>query len=486
MRRSIGSLLFLLSIAVVSFAAGYFVRHRQSAILAVVPPTQIADLLPEETDSVHTDDKHTACTELFIALISSRDRVAIFEATTAIEREWHPGFAVMLVECVPFIRSDAVREAAIEVLEKRTGQQFGPDLNAWYRWIWREEIAVHSDYAMFKAALYSRVDSRFQEYFTSAEKASIRLDEIRWGGVRRDGIPPLKDPKVLSAAAADYLAASDIVFGIEVNGEARAYPKRILAWHEMVKDSVGGESINGVYCTLCGSMIVYRTNLGDTHYELGTSGFLYRSNKLMYDHATKSLWSTLDGKPVVGSLVGQGIKLEPLSVVTTSWGRWRNEHPDTTVLSLETGHRRDYGEGVAYHDYFATDELMFAVPELDTRLQNKDEVLAIRLDEVRDERLAISVEYLNRHRVYHDRIGETEFVVLTDEGGENRVYESKAFQFVKQIARGRLLASDGREWEVSESQLVTQAGEEVLRRLPAHRAFWFGWYAAFPATRLVK
>jgi hypothetical protein len=103
-----------------------------------------------------------------------------------------------------------------------------------------------------------------------------------------------------------------------------------------------------VYCTLCGAMIRYDTSVDGVQHELGTSGFLYRSNKLMYDQATKSLWSTLSGTPVVGALVGQGIELRSLYVVTTTWKEWKKRHPNTTVLSLDTGHARDYREGAAY------------------------------------------------------------------------------------------------------------------------------------------
>lgn len=421
----------------------------------------------------------------FTQLIAANDRTELFTAITTIEQQWHPGSAVMLVESYRFMRSDSTREAVIDLLENKTGQQIGADLNAWYHWIWRQEYTPHPSYALFKAHLYSLVDNRFREYFITNAASKIRLDEVRWGGVRRDGIPPLKDPKSLLANDAEYLSDTDVVFGVEISGESRAYPKRILAWHEMVKDTLGQESINGVYCTLCGSMIVYRTHVGQQHYELGTSGFLYRSNKLMYDHATKSLWSTLDGEPVIGRLVGKGIKLEPLYVVTTTWGQWRADHPATTVLSLETGHRRNYDEGVAYHDYFATDKLMFSVPELDTRLKNKDEILAIRLDARSDEKLAISADFLAENRVYHDQLGDTKFVVLTDETGANRVYESKGIEFVEMLDASKVRAADDRQWEITESGLASH-DDETLLRLPAHRAFWFGWQAAFPTTRLVK
>ncbi|MDE2782318.1 MAG: DUF3179 domain-containing (seleno)protein, partial [Gemmatimonadota bacterium] len=258
-----------------------------------------------------------------------------------------------------------------------------------------------------------------------------------------------------------------------------------LAWHEMFKDSIAGEHYTGVYCTLCGTMILYRSAHGGVHHELGTSGFLYRSNKLMYDRATRSLWSTFAGEPAVGPLVGRGIVLEPRYVVTTTWGEWRRRHPGTLVLSLDTGHERDYGEGVAYRQYFATDRLMFGVPKLDPRLRNKDEVLALRFPDAPGEQLAIWVVFLSRNRVYHDRLGDTEFVVLTDASGASRVFESAGRRFTGWDSDSTVWDDSGARWAVTEGGLVGPAGER-LERLPAHRAFWFGWYAQYPGTRLVR
>ena len=100
-------------------------------------------------------------------------------------------------------------------------------------------------------------------------------------------------------------------------------------------------------------------------------------------------------------MVGSGVRLSPLPVVTTTWRDWRTANPHTSVLSLDTGFERDYGEGVAYADYFATDELMFEVPNRDSRLKNKDEVLAIRFPGGDgDQALAISVAFLQRNRLF--------------------------------------------------------------------------------------
>ncbi|MEM9022223.1 MAG: DUF3179 domain-containing (seleno)protein, partial [Bacteroidota bacterium] len=240
------------------------------------------------------------------------------------------------------------------------------------------------------------------------------------------------------------------------------------------------------YCTLCGSMIIYKSRTADgTEHQLGTSGFLYRSNKLMYDKATQSLWNTLWGKPVSGPLVGKGIELEALSVVTTTWGAWKKRHPKTTVLSLSTGYRRDYSEGEAYRDYFATDALMFTTPAQDQRLLNKQEVLSLILPDHPDQPLAISTDYLKRRKLHRDKIGETEFIVLTDRSGASRVYATEGVAFEKWDKSRKLTDESGEQWTLEEPHLRSASGR-TLARLPAHRSFWFGWYAAYPQTRLVK
>ena len=402
-----------------------------------------------------------------------------------LEEQWRPSFAPMAVELMRLAREPSTHVRLERILRKKTGRRLGRDLDAWWLWIWSREPDLHPYYAEFKSALYSLLDPKFRTYFSPERTATIRLDEVRWGGVVQDGIPPLREPKMIPAAEADYLDGSNIVFGIEINGDARAYPKRILAWHEMFVDTVGGEPVAGVYCTLCGTVVLYKTTHDGVAHQLGTSGFLYRSNKLMYDRATQSLWNTLWGRPVIGPLADRDIELERGWVVTTTWDEWRRRHPETTVLSLNTGYDRDYGEGVAYRDYFATDRLMFAVPGDDDRLDNKDEVLALRLDGVGGEPLAIAAKYLEKRSVHHDRVGSVELVVLTDPSGANRVYETGGRRFASFDGRATAIDADGVRWTLSEEALTSPAGER-LERLPAHRAFWFGWRSAFPDTRLVR
>ena len=434
--------------------------------------------------SLRAEVGERAVTRAFLTLIAGEEGDMV-DAMDLVESTWEPSYLSMALDVVRLSRNPAISASLMQLVANKVGGEHGYDLGAWQRAMWNAPEARHPRYAAFKGALYSFIDPRFSAYFDEVGEPSIRLDEIVWGGVRQDGIPPLRNPMMLAADDIGYLEDDHIVFGISVNGDVRAYPKRILAWHEMFVDVVGGVPVAGVYCTLCGTVILFHTEHDGVNHALGTSGFLYRSNKLMYDQATQSMWSTMRGTPVVGPLAGKGIVLDRGSVVTTTWGEWRRRHPDTKVLSLETGHTRDYDEGAAYRDYFATDEVMFEVPALDTRLKNKDEVFTVLLADHPDRPLAISAEFLAANPVHHDTIEDAVLVVFTDPSGANRAYASEDVTFTGYDGDWIVQDGSGMTWTMDEHALTAEDGR-VLHRIPAQRAFWFGWYAAFPHTRLVQ
>ncbi len=408
------------------------------------------------------------------------DRTARRAHLAAVTDDVATNRVAMGLEIQPFVRDPEVAEALRRWLRRATGVASG-DRDRMWQWLWARPYDPHPDYLTFKATLYGAIDPRFAAYFQPDPAPRIRMDEVRWGGVRQDGIPPLRNPRFESVTEATWLDEDDVVFGTVVGGEAAAFPKRILGWHELLTTELGGEAVAVVYCTLCGSAIVYRTEVGGVAHELGTSGFLYRSNKLMFDRATQSLWTTLGGHPVAGPLADRDIGLPMTAIVTTTFGEWRERHPETKVLSLRTGHTRDYGEGAAYREYFATDDLMFTVPTLDRRLANKDEVLALRRG---GDTLAIATRFLARRRVYHTELAGDRVVVVTDRSGASRVFEAGALTFVR-AKRDRVLDEDRRWWRLTEEALVLDEARR-LQRVPAHRAFWFGWRAAWPRTRLVR
>jgi len=422
----------------------------------------------------------------FLSLVISENETIVNNAISYIDTNWKEGYEIMLMESIYFNPNQRTSKRLLHLLERKTHKNFGLDFDKWFQWLWNKNPSYPAEYYKFKAEVHKRIDLKFKTYFLDREdQSTIRLDEVRWGGVIQDGIPPLRSPKMITVDDASYLKDNNIIFGIEVNGDARAYPKRILAWHEMFVDTVGDIPVAGVYCTLCGTVILYKTEHKGVNYEIGTSGFLYRSNKLMYDKATQSLWSTLEGEPVIGPLVGKGIKLEYLSVVTTTWGEWKKRHPETKVLSLDTGHQRDYREGVAYKGYFSTDKLMFTIPKIDRSLKNKDEILSIRLAEVPDENYAISSKFLKKNSIYNSKIGNVSYTVFTDRTGAHRVFKTGELKFKEYDKIATVKDTDGIIWKVSEEKMTNDKGE-VLERFQTHNAFWFGYKAAFPNTILIN
>ena len=406
----------------------------------------------------------------------------------AIGVSWRDAYTPMIVELAVVAPFPETRTQMFRFLRRETGRSLGSDTQRWMKWVWQQPYDPHPEYLAFKRTIYSIIDPRMASFFPAGARSLIRLDEVQWGGVRVNGIPPLDHPKHIPANQADYLKDQHVVFGLSIDDDNRAYPKRILAWHEMALDTLGGVEITLVYCTLCGTAIPYYSVVGNQHRTFGTSGLLYRSNKLMFDHGTKSLWSTLLGEPVIGELVGSGLKLESLPIVTTRWGEWKSKHPDTTVLSLDTGHERDYREGRAYRDYFSNDELMFQVPERDKRLRNKAEVLGILLSpgspEGEEESLAVSARFLQKNPVFQTGLAGRTLTILTTPAGANRVFTTGDRQFERLLADDQVVDDSGRTWNVTEDALVSE--DVRLERVPAHRAFWFGWFAQFPGTTLIK
>ena len=206
------------------------------------------------------------------------------------------------------------------------------------------------------------------------EPAGVDVAEILEGGPPRDGIPALGDPAVVPAREAG-LADDAPVLGVALGGEARAYPLSILAWHELVNDRLGGEAILVSYCPLCGTGMVFDRRVDGGVRTFGVSGLLYRSDLLLYDRETESLWSQILARAVIGPSLGERLRL--IRAPVTTFGRWRRAHPGTTVLSFETGHRRNY-ERNPYGDYALSERLRFPAPT-DDRYHPKMPTLGLRL-----------------------------------------------------------------------------------------------------------
>ena len=327
-------------------------------------------------------------------------------------------------------------------------------------------------YLRFKQALFAGQFTDMAAMMDPDAPRTIDAREVMWGGVRVDGIPPLESPAQLRPEqAADWINDSDEVIGIEINGDARAYPIRIIAWHEMVNDTIGGVPVSLAYCTLCGSAILYHGRLGAEVYRFGTSGLLYRSNKLMYDRTTRTLWNQFSGQPAWGPLVDQGIRLEILPVVLTTWGDWHARHPDSTVLSLDTGFARNYGPGVAYAEYNSSPNTWFNVPIRDERLAAKDHVYVVRVEE---SLTAYPTALLASRTLVEDEVGGLAIVVVATANGKGgRSYAAGDVRFaLADPAANTLTDTDGGVWRIREDSLQGPRGK-TLPRVSGHNAFWF-------------
>ena len=392
----------------------------------------------------------------------------------------------------------------IAALESLSGETFDRDWGGWIKWYGATDLQPPPGFTTWKGILLSRMDPGFGEFLQDEYPSNIRVEEILWGGVLVDGIPALDYPTMITPEEAEYIDPWDPVFGIAINGEAHAYPLRIIDWHEMANDVVGGVPVSLAYCTLCGAAIAYDGRSVDANdepitYDFGSSGFLYRSNKLMYDRQTRTLWNQLTGEPVLGSLVDSDIRLELLPVVLTTWEEWQAQHPNTVVVAEDTGFRRNYSPGAAYGNYFAAEETMFPVWLQDDSRALKDQIYALNID---DTPKAYPLDLLTEAGVVNDAVGDTAVTLIANRGiisvdginqyvgavtyeagAEVRAYERGEHTFSASDNPDEVIDESGAVWQVTEEGLVAEDGR-ILPRSNGHLAYWFGWFAFYPETEL--
>lgn len=200
---------------------------------------------------------------------------------------------------------------------------------------------------------------------TNTIKTSIPLEKILDGGPSKDGIPALTNPKFTNIKNAEKDIAGDIDgMVVSVGDTTKFYPFNIMVWHEIVNDVVGNKSLVVTFCPLCGSAIVF-----DTKDQFGVSGKLYESNLLMYDKNTESLWSQSIGTALVGDRTGE--KLTIYNSQLMSFQNFKIKWPDGQVLSIDTGHNRDYSF-YPYRDYNDNEDIFFPISVKDNRLPTKE------------------------------------------------------------------------------------------------------------------
>lgn len=381
------------------------------------------------------------------------------------------------------------RGPLFKALRTLSGEDAGRRYLPWIELVGRrQDLTPAPGYLAWKRHLLSRIDRRYASVLYPGAPARIRLEEVVSGGVAFEGIPALDDPPFVAAEEADQLRENERVFGISINDRARAYPLRYLSWHELANDVVGGTPVVLSYCTLCGSGIAYKaTTPNGTRRTFGTSGLLYRSNKLMVDRSTLTLWSNFTGEPVVGRLARSPVALEMLPMTLTTWGEWRREHPQTTVVQLDTayGSRWGYRYQPGLSDR-AREGVAFPVWQKSAALEREEEIYGLRWGESAK---AYPLRDLYRRRLVHDRLGDMGVLLVADAtSGAVRAFHAGGRRFRRVPRSDQLLDENGVRWRVTEHGLQppAESGLNPLARIPGHHAFWFGWYAFLPHTEVYQ
>lgn len=304
-----------------------------------------------------------------------------------------------------------------------------------------------------------------------AGAAHVAPNEIRFV-LPPDAIPAITDPKFDDGA---WLRPLDDVIGLEQNGEARAYPLRILVWHEIADDVVGGTAVAVTYCPLCGTGIVFDRSVGDQVLTFKVSGKLYKSDLVMFDVETGSLWTQVLGQAIDGSLHGTRLDMVPSALM--KWKNWERLHPRTQVLSRETGHDRDYNVD-PYAGYQSSRRIGIGSEQRADvyTIHPKEFVLGW---EEGSQAIAFRYSRLAETRYAQVEFGQRALLATFDEGAAH-LYEAAGHNFTGD-PNGNLADERAVRWDPAAG--TSERGER-LARLPAVPAFWFAWYDFHSSTKV--
>lgn len=327
----------------------------------------------------------------------------------------------------------------------------------------------------------------------AAQPCLVPQNEIVSGGPGRDGIPALTTPPVVSAGEGDaFLQADDLVLGVVVNGEARAYPHAILWWHEIVNDVLGGKPILVTFCPLTGSGIVYDPELDGRAHNFGVSGLLFDNNLIMFDRTTDSLWSQMRLESICGSFRGARPRLLP--VIQATWAGWRSLHPETTVVSFETGFRRNYDVyPYGSYDQIGNEQLLFPQSFIDRRLPMKETVLGIVHEGLARAYSMSRMAAVAPRLAVNDVVNGLPILVAFDAGSSMAIPFDRRLMSADRTEVRETLELDvvegggtpfllkdrqtGSIWSLTGEAVEGPFQGERLRQIETYSAFWFAWAA---------
>lgn len=316
---------------------------------------------------------------------------------------------------------------------------------------------------------------------TNGIKHIVPLDEIRSGGPPKDGIPSIDNPKFVSASEAVFVSDDDIVMGLHLNGETKAYPLFILVWHEIVNDRFGDIPVAVTYCPLCFTMQVFDRTVNGVETEFGTSGKLYNSNLVMYDRNTDSQWSQAMGQAITGELAGEKLKRIPFDVAR--WKDWKELYPDTLVLTTDTGHIRPYGSD-PYGDYYTDPRIIFPVKHKDDRMHPKEIILGF---DHQDSYKAYKLNDIVEEGIVNDQVDKQKILLISVSPYTVRAFDRTVDGQVLKFTKTDSTIIDkqtGSEWNIDGAAISGPMKGKQLIRLVYDPGFWFEWVAFHPDTEV--
>ncbi len=316
---------------------------------------------------------------------------------------------------------------------------------------------------------------------------SIDKDKVKSGGPGIDGIPALENPNMISATEASYLSDNDLVIGYKVGSDIRAYPHKILDWHEIINDKIGEKKVAITYCPLTGTTIAWDRNIDGGTTTFGVSGLLFNSNLIPYDRKTGSAWSQMKLEAVNGKVIGTIIETYP--TVETTWKTWKEMYPETKVVSTNTGISRNYSSFpyfIGGKDYRTDPFIIFPIDTDDDRLPRKERVLGVIAGNA-TKAYKIS-DMTSPVTVIHDDVnGEPLVIVGSKEKNFIVSYKSKledntllTFTAIENEGAVVLKDNEGNEWNVfGEATSGARKGQK-LSKTTSYIGYWFAWGTFYP------
>ncbi len=318
----------------------------------------------------------------------------------------------------------------------------------------------------------------------NSDEWSIPKDEVYDGGPGKDGIPSIDNPSFIEINEVDFLENEDLVIGMKIDGQAKAYPHKIMNWHEIVNDQIAGQKVSITYCPLTGTAISWNRVINGQETTFGVSGLLYNSNLIPYDRKTDSRWSQMRMDCVYGDLKGE--KPDNYQVIETEWKTWKNMYPDSKVLSTQTGYRRDY-DRYPYGDYKSSDKLLFPVNPEDNRLFSKERVLGI-INDNKSKTYRFQL-FSNSTRLIRDEFKGMTYLIVGNKTlnlltafnlSASNIPVNTKFQSVENSLPMIVEDSNGNKYDIFGNQVTGPHTDYELVPANSFIGFWFSWGAFYP------